>query len=333
MIRPLSAALVFVLHLSILPLTAWAYGESDATGHPWMAERTLLVLTNQIRQAPHEWPGWDTTLAPGTALKPLAEHPDLFRSARFHAFDMATNDHFAHESSDGTPFSERIQRFYRGASGENIYKATNLDPYQAMTAWMNSEGHRTNILRAQWTWLGTGYSNDPTYHYYVQNFGRDGNREPETIPAATAFKLSGDRVRLIANIYDPAGREPSLVKVSMGHRCVDLKLIAGQPENGTYSSDQTAPLECEAIVFWGQTRDGNEVFRYPSTGALLTGPNCTEDFDAGHNQSNCVDGKTKQYIDAMETGCRCSPRQKPHSIAVLLLLIGLYSLVRKRQSQ
>ena len=134
---------------------ALAYGEPDADGRPSRRERFLLTLTNQIRCDPHAWPDWDTSLAPGTALNPVGGLPDLFQSARFHADDMATNVFFSHTSSDGTDAGARIGRFFSGPAGENIYfHGGSDDPYTAMTGWMNSEGHRINILRDGWTWLG-----------------------------------------------------------------------------------------------------------------------------------------------------------------------------------
>lgn len=328
-------ALAVFLHLSLSSHAVWAYGESDGFGRPAMEERTLLVLTNQIRQAPHEWPDWDTSLSPGAALKPLDSHVDLFRSARFHAEDMATHNHFAHESFDGTPFSSRIQRFFGGASGENIYKATNLDPYRAMTAWMNSEGHRINILHDRWTWLGTGYALAAPFHYYVQNFGHNSEHKPALIPAATAFAARAGTLRLLANFYDPAGKKPGIMRAMVGPRCVNLSLTAGTEGNGTYLSDQTSPSECVGVIFWAQSQGDPKLVRYPSSGALMYGPGCSTDFDATDNTMDCGESeKPPEYIDAVETGCHCVPGERPHGVAVLLLLglCGLRSTRRSRQA-
>ncbi len=304
-----------------------AYGEADSKGRPSAEERALLVLTNQVRQAPHDWPDWDTTLAPGTPLRPLSGHNDLFSSARFHADDMALHNHFAHESADGTSFSTRIQRYFSGASGENIYKSTNLDPYAALTAWMNSTGHRNNILRPEWTWLGTGHTGEAPYHYYVQNFGRTGKREAEVIPAAAAIQQGSGGLRLIANFYDPNGDSPAVVRARVGRRCVELSLVTGEAGNGTYQSDQTTPSSCSAVVFWAQRRSEAGLFRYPTTGAMKSGTGCSRDFDADDNTDDCGEAHgTGPYIDAEEDGgCRCVRGDIPFvnllSFALLALLL------------
>lgn len=94
---------------------------------------------------------------------------ELSRVAKVKSQDMATNRYFSHQSPTyGSPFN-MMQNFgiqYRTA-GENIaYGQTTPD--QVMRDWMNSSGHRANILSSSYTQLGVGYVSDG--HYWTQMF-------------------------------------------------------------------------------------------------------------------------------------------------------------------
>jgi uncharacterized protein YkwD len=84
----------------------------------------------------------------------LAASSALSRSAAAHSRAMATYGFFAHESRNGTSFSERIKRFYAPRSrawtvGENLAMFGGTTPSAAaiVDAWMGSPGHRANLLR------------------------------------------------------------------------------------------------------------------------------------------------------------------------------------------
>ena len=86
--------------------------------------------------------------------------------------DMAVNRYFSHQSPTyGSPF-DMLKKFgvsYRSA-GENI-AAGQRTPQEAMKAWMNSSGHRANILNSKYTELGVGYYKGGSYgHYWTQSF-------------------------------------------------------------------------------------------------------------------------------------------------------------------
>lgn len=88
------------------------------------------------------------------------------------AEDMRNNNYFSHQSATyGSPF-EMLQRFgvkYQSA-GENI-AAGQKSAQQVMNDWMNSSGHRANILNKNYTELGVGYVEGGTYGtYWVQLF-------------------------------------------------------------------------------------------------------------------------------------------------------------------
>jgi uncharacterized protein YkwD len=96
-------------------------------------------------------------------LRALRVNGRLAAAADFHSRDMGRRGYFAHESADGTPFWQRVKRFYasRGSRawtvGENLLWGT--DRYGAAFAvrqWMRSPPHRKNILSDAWRELGLG---------------------------------------------------------------------------------------------------------------------------------------------------------------------------------
>lgn len=97
-------------------------------------------------------------------LSPLALSADLSEKARIKSRDMAVNNYFSHNSPTyGTPFEmmKALGVSYRSA-GENIAMGY-ADPEAVVTAWMNSQSHRENILSAKYTTLGVGYVADGNY--------------------------------------------------------------------------------------------------------------------------------------------------------------------------
>ena len=102
-------------------------------------------------------------------LKPLSANWELSRVARYKSQDMVDYRYFSHTSPTyGTPF-QMIRSFglsFRTA-GENIAYGQRT-PQAVVNAWMNSSGHRANILNAGYTQIGVGYVADG--HYWTQMF-------------------------------------------------------------------------------------------------------------------------------------------------------------------
>ena len=104
-------------------------------------------------------------------LQPLKEDAEVQKVARIKAQDMVSNNYFAHESPTyGTPF-QMLKKFnisYKTA-GENI--AANSSNSSAVTAWMNSSGHKANILNSNFNYTGIGVVSSNRYgKIYVQMF-------------------------------------------------------------------------------------------------------------------------------------------------------------------
>ena len=91
-------------------------------------------------------------------LLPLTENPALSKLARQKSQDMHDNNYFNHISPTyGTPY-EMISNagINHTAAGENIAMGQRT-PEQVVESWMNSPGHRANILNERFTQIGVGY--------------------------------------------------------------------------------------------------------------------------------------------------------------------------------
>lgn len=118
-------------------------------------EKEVLTLVNKERAK--------------AGLQALKLDTELSKVARIKSKDMQTNGYFDHNSPTyGSPF-DMMKKFgisYKSA-GENIaYGQTT--PSAVVTAWMNSEGHRRNIMSSSFTHIGIGYHS--TGHYWTQMF-------------------------------------------------------------------------------------------------------------------------------------------------------------------
>jgi uncharacterized protein YkwD len=134
--------LVAVLLAGLLPAAA-----SAGIGRADELEAPILRELNRVR-AEHRLP----LLRPS---RPLA------RAADFHALSMARRGYFAHKSFDGTSFDRRVARFYPvgrsayWAVAENLLWASpTLTPLRAVQLWLESPGHRRNILSPRYRELG-----------------------------------------------------------------------------------------------------------------------------------------------------------------------------------
>lgn len=118
-------------------------------------EREVVVLINQIRAS--------------YGLPELTLNEKLSSVARVKAQDMASNKYFSHTSPTyGSPFDMmRSFGITYNTAGENIamgYKTAEA----VVNGWMNSEGHRANILNSSFTQIGMGYVSNG--NYWVQMF-------------------------------------------------------------------------------------------------------------------------------------------------------------------
>jgi uncharacterized protein YkwD len=115
-------------------------------------------------------------------LPPYKRVTELDEAARYHSADLGQDNYFSHDTYDRSGGNlvyrcdtwTRIDTYYSGAMGENI-AAGYSTPQSVMNGWMNSTGHRNNILSTNNWEIGVGYATHggSTYdHYWTQDFGR-----------------------------------------------------------------------------------------------------------------------------------------------------------------
>jgi uncharacterized protein YkwD len=100
---------------------------------------------------------------------PLKVDDRITAAAQAHAEDMSANDYFSHDSQDGRTFDQRIRNAgYPSPGAENIAVGARTAD-QVMQMWMDSPGHRANILNCDLNTIGVGLDRDG--FYWVQDFG------------------------------------------------------------------------------------------------------------------------------------------------------------------
>ncbi len=133
---------------------------STGTANLSSAEAEVLRLVNAER-------------AKKEGCNPLVANSILNGVAAAHSKDMADKGYFSHTSQDGrSPFDRMKQAGYNGRMmGENI-AAGQTTAAAVMKGWMNSPGHRANILNCGYREIGIGYHQGGSFrHYWTQNFG------------------------------------------------------------------------------------------------------------------------------------------------------------------
>jgi len=128
-------------------------------------ETELLKLTNLERRK--------------VGLAPLKLSSKLTKAAQSHAEDMANKNYFSHTGKNGSTMADRTKAtgYKYSFLGENL-AAGRATPEGTIRQWMNSTGHRANILNANFTEIGFGYATAPNSryrHYWVQVFGTPRN--------------------------------------------------------------------------------------------------------------------------------------------------------------
>lgn len=102
-------------------------------------------------------------------LNALALDNDLTEAAQLKSDDMAQNGYFSHQSPTyGSPFDLMDQVGINYSSAAENIAAGQRTPEQVVNSWLNSEGHRANMLDPKMTHIGVGYSSNG--HYWTQMF-------------------------------------------------------------------------------------------------------------------------------------------------------------------
>ena len=124
-------------------------------------------------------------------LQPLELNERLAGVARDYSRQMAQHDFFSHTGVDGKQVGERARAagIAYWVVGENLFKSTNAPQPVPLSieGWMNSPGHRDNILHADYRETGVGIWRDGNTYYFTQLFLRSphlpdwfGRRSPKS---------------------------------------------------------------------------------------------------------------------------------------------------------
>ncbi|WP_326657636.1 CAP domain-containing protein [Streptomyces sp. NBC_00385] len=137
--------------------SAPAARKTTAPAAPTSAQAAVLALVNQERSK--------VGCSPVTASSSLASLAQSFSD------DMAARGFFDHTDPDGqSPWDRAAKAGVSGLGGENIARGQ-ADAEAVMEAWMNSEGHRANILNCDYKTLGVGVHFGSGGPWWTQDFG------------------------------------------------------------------------------------------------------------------------------------------------------------------
>ncbi|MCM1977376.1 MULTISPECIES: CAP domain-containing protein [Streptomyces] len=109
----------------------------------------------------------------GAGLRPLRTDSALTAAAQAHSADMVARSFYSHTSPEGSqPWDRAAAAGARRRSiGENI-ACGQRSPAEVVRGWMNSPGHRANILKPDFTHIGIGFAGGgPSGMYWTQLFG------------------------------------------------------------------------------------------------------------------------------------------------------------------
>lgn len=159
-------------------------------------------------------------------LDPYRYDDRLADLARIHSQNMKNNSFFSHNDHLGMNPSQRKQKFYPqllGGIGENI--ASHYGPTEEqvarnfMTSWMNSPGHRANILSSKYSHIGVGVVDKGGGQYLAtQNFSDAAARLMGDLPREVAFgsevslkfqfmgKFPKDKITIFVHFPDRSAR-------------------------------------------------------------------------------------------------------------------------------
>jgi RNA polymerase sigma factor (sigma-70 family) len=133
-------------------------GTPEASSKPSDTVTQVVALVNKERAA--------------AGCGALTEDPQLEKAAQGHSDDMAARNFFDHTNPDGADPGQRITAAgYRWSTyGENIAQGQQT-PEAVMESWMNSPGHRANILNCSFKDIGVGVHNGSGGPWWTQDFG------------------------------------------------------------------------------------------------------------------------------------------------------------------
>jgi hypothetical protein len=256
---------------------AWA-GYGDAVGDvPTVRGRQLVLWIDAARVAPDAFQA--DYLAGGcsfASFPPAEQVPQvpyrwdagLAQAAYDHSLDMSDSGLFQHDSSDGTPWSDRVWAAYAGgAIAENIAWGYASARSTVLRTWMcSSAGHRSAILSPTYE----DVAGDMVGTYATADFGEGvGGGFPAVSMGAHEPASPGGAVYFLATWSD-AG-PPDTFEVIADGAAVPLSLTYGADDVGVYAATGLPVDASPCHAYWFRaTRAGVET-RFPETGSYTFG--------------------------------------------------------------
>ncbi|MEL6776143.1 MAG: CAP domain-containing protein [Cyanobacteria bacterium J06597_16] len=220
----------------------------------------LLTLTNQARQA--------------AGVGNLRFSYQLGQSAQGYAEDLATQNFFSHTGKDNSTLKDRISAVgYKYArAGENL-AAGQSSAQTAFQDWMNSEGHRKNILQPDFMEVGFGLfdtTGSSDYgRYWVQHFGKpqdnqqsDQRDERIYIPQTCGTAIAGDSSAL----------NQAVAGISIGQAAAigaDARSLPGESHIGTSTQAAAGALPAGNLAAALGNRVAQQSESVPEPSALI----------------------------------------------------------------
>jgi hypothetical protein len=200
-------------------------------------ERGVLTLTNLARMSPKGVKQIFTNINSGITLSSAGIHPlyhyfELDVGARYHSHHMDSNC-FQHDSCDGSNdnFGERLRKFYSrtDAIGENIAWGQ-TSPQQVVVAWINSEGHRKNIMNSNYRLLGVGHDYNP--RMWTQKFSSGASDVNTPIVSVSHYRglpnTQSGELKFLTNYYNQEeidnNLSPQSARINIDGTWYDLQL-------------------------------------------------------------------------------------------------------------
>ncbi|MFF0433896.1 CAP domain-containing protein [Streptomyces sp. NPDC004327] len=142
----------------VRPVAAWVSApDTAAAGTVAKYASRVVSLVNTARER--------------AGCEPLRADPELRKAAQAYADEMAGHDYYAHDTPDGRNGGDRITAAHYAWEtwGENIHRGPHT-PDEVVDDWMNSEGHRKNILDCAFRDVGVGVNLSGDGPWWVQDF-------------------------------------------------------------------------------------------------------------------------------------------------------------------
>ena len=176
-------------------------------------------------------------------LQPLKLNSPLINAAQDHSDDMAEDDFFSHTGVDGSSVGDRVQEsgYQYSTVGENI-AAGQRTAAEVVEAWMNSPGHRANILNPDFTEIGVGYAFLETdtgsvnyNHYWTQVFGTSlKNNAGSESELPTSENLDSTPVE------DAGNNQQSIPTENMNNNSSDVDELTGESNGSVLTGGNNA---------------------------------------------------------------------------------------------